>query len=737
VKTLLTLLALASLALPARAQRVTDLPPGNAIGDTDLFLDVQGYTGSGTGTTTKVSGAQLETFALTFAQPLNPNLTAFAAGNPFTSGANIAMTGTYPALTFAVSGLAMVANSGSYTDLSNKPTLGTLAALNSINNSNWSGTALSVANGGTGTATPSLIGGTNVTVTGTWPNQTISASGGGTGTITLNGAVSGSGTGTITTTFTGTLSPANGGTGIITLGSGVQGVLGTAIDGVGGLIATDTGTRVPIGIPATSTHAPTGSVVICIGDSITAGYPLVVLATSGPAIQLSYTGPGFCYPQWLSLQPYFSGVPIYDFGVGGTRAATGPTVLSTASNNGTEYINGVAVTGYGAVTASAGSLYSPTGTNYFFHWFGINDQTGGVTAASFITSFQSMYTIEHGYGSNVVVTAFTSTQSNATSVFEANNFQTTANVPSYNAQLYAGYGTSWDRLADINNVFSQSADQTIALGYMNTDDLHYLSAGYKAISDEAFRALNVSNQQVTPYGIYHGPGKWFYSPATGFTTIDTTTGRIYNGGRPSANSQQIIFDPINDSVNNSSGSAVIEFNVGLMLNSSAQTTLNWFNSSLNSGGNTMGNWATLANGFTFLGTTSANNATAGWNGEMISSTVASTGTVSLTTATTGTVTTLSLSPGDWDVEGHINYTYTGATVTAGVASFSTTGTLLTTGQEVYDGIQLAPGSGNDTLTLDRFRVNSTGTTTLYLLTKRSFSAGTVGAFGSVSARRVR
>ena len=39
---------------------------------------------------------------------------------------------------------------------------------------------LAVASGGTGTATPSIVAGTNVTVTGTWPNQTIAASSGGT-----------------------------------------------------------------------------------------------------------------------------------------------------------------------------------------------------------------------------------------------------------------------------------------------------------------------------------------------------------------------------------------------------------------------------------------------------------------------------------------------------------------------------------------------------------------------------
>jgi hypothetical protein len=40
---------------------------------------------------------------------------------------------------------------------------------------------LPVANGGTGTATPSIVAGSNVTVTGTWPNQTIASSGSGGG----------------------------------------------------------------------------------------------------------------------------------------------------------------------------------------------------------------------------------------------------------------------------------------------------------------------------------------------------------------------------------------------------------------------------------------------------------------------------------------------------------------------------------------------------------------------------
>lgn len=40
---------------------------------------------------------------------------------------------------------------------------------------------LPVANGGTGTTTPSLVAGANVTISGTWPNQTVSSTGGGGG----------------------------------------------------------------------------------------------------------------------------------------------------------------------------------------------------------------------------------------------------------------------------------------------------------------------------------------------------------------------------------------------------------------------------------------------------------------------------------------------------------------------------------------------------------------------------
>jgi hypothetical protein len=66
-------------------------------------------------------------------------------------------------------------------------------------------TPLTIGNGGTGTSTPSLIAGTNITITGTWPDQTINAvtqttsPGGSSGDIQYNGSGSFVGAANITT----------------------------------------------------------------------------------------------------------------------------------------------------------------------------------------------------------------------------------------------------------------------------------------------------------------------------------------------------------------------------------------------------------------------------------------------------------------------------------------------------------------------------------------------------------
>jgi hypothetical protein len=108
-------------------------------------------------------------------------------------------------LTSGVSGTLPVGNGGTGTTtstgsgnnvLSTSPTLVTpvLGTPTSITLTNGTGLPLTtgvtgilpVANGGTGTASPGIVAGTNVTVSGTWPNQTINSSGGG-GASSWNG----------------------------------------------------------------------------------------------------------------------------------------------------------------------------------------------------------------------------------------------------------------------------------------------------------------------------------------------------------------------------------------------------------------------------------------------------------------------------------------------------------------------------------------------------------------------
>lgn len=84
------------------------------------------------------------------------------------------------------------------------------------------GGTLAVANGGTGTSSPGLVAGTNVTISGSWPNQTINSSGGGGGLDSSAGKAywwDQSGNSTSTTKYLGTTS--SQGFGLITNNSEV------------------------------------------------------------------------------------------------------------------------------------------------------------------------------------------------------------------------------------------------------------------------------------------------------------------------------------------------------------------------------------------------------------------------------------------------------------------------------------------------------------------------------------
>jgi len=127
-------------------------------------------------------------------------LTTFAGANNalYSTGASTLVAGTLPIAAggtgqttrqAAMDALAGAVTSGQY--LRGDGTDVVMSAIQVADvptlNQNTTGTAsnvtgiVAVVNGGTGTTTPNLVAGTNVTITGTWPNQTINASGGGGG----------------------------------------------------------------------------------------------------------------------------------------------------------------------------------------------------------------------------------------------------------------------------------------------------------------------------------------------------------------------------------------------------------------------------------------------------------------------------------------------------------------------------------------------------------------------------
>lgn len=139
-----------------------------------------------------------------------------------------------------------------------------------------------------------------------------------------------------------------------------------------------------------------------------------------------------------------------------------------------------------------------------------------------------------------------------------------------------------------------------------------------------------------------------------------------------------------------------------------------------------------------VGVTDGSAALAGQVGESASALVPIGTPVSLTTNTGENVVSLSLTAGDWDVSGSINYIQTGATATAISAGITTTSaTVPVDGSEVYNGTlgtELTVTVG-DALAVKRISLSAT--TSVRLAAKAVFSVGTVGAFGTLTARRVR
>jgi hypothetical protein len=186
---------------------------------------------------------------------------------------------------------------------------------------------LDVANGGTGTATPALVAGTNVTITGAWPNQTIAASGGGSGTVTSVSVVSANGfAGTVATDTT---TPA------ITLSTSITGVLkgnGTAIS----VASAGTDYQAPITLTTTGTSGAATFVsnTLNIPQYSGGGSGTVTSVDATVPTFLSVSGGPITTSGTLAISYSGTALPIANGGTGQTTASAAFNALSPVTTTG-------------------------------------------------------------------------------------------------------------------------------------------------------------------------------------------------------------------------------------------------------------------------------------------------------------------------------------------------------------------------------------------------------------------
>ena len=195
------------------------------------------------------------------------------------------------------------------------PSSGTATNLTGLPLSTGVTGTLPVANGGTGTTTPSLVAGTNVTVTGTWPNQTINATGGGGGSGTVTDVSVVSANGLAGTVATSTSTPA------ITLSTTVTGVV------------KGNGTALSAATAGTDYVAPGGALGTPSSGTLT--------NTTGLPISTGVSGLGTGVATALAVNVGSAGAPVVNGGALGTPSsgtltnATGLPISTGVSGLGT------------------------------------------------------------------------------------------------------------------------------------------------------------------------------------------------------------------------------------------------------------------------------------------------------------------------------------------------------------------------------------------------------------------
>jgi hypothetical protein len=144
------------------------------------------------------------------------------------------------------------------------------------------------------------------------------------------------------------------------------------------------------------------------------------------------------------------------------------------------------------------------------------------------------------------------------------------------------------------------------------------------------------------------------------------------------------------------------------------------------------------------GTATNNNATAGNVGEYISSTVLQASAVAATSGTAFNITSISLTPGDWDVCGNVATNPASTTVQSSIIGWiSTTSATLPTDPNNGAMAQISLSAGSfgtgviQVIQVGCERLSLASTTTVFLSGFFAFATSTNAGFGFIGARRAR
>jgi hypothetical protein len=252
--------------------------------------------------------------ASTYYGDFGMNSSGFSGSGAFNAPNNVYLTSTSSDLalgTTTSNAIHFVVNNGS----SDAATISSSGIFSLAN-------PLAVTSGGTGTSTPSLVAGTNVTITGTWPNQTINSTSGG-GVTSFSAGTTGLIPNSATTgpiTLAGTLATTNGGTGLTSFSSAGNILFSSSTSSIGQIA-----------------DVAAGSVLISTGVGVAPGW-------SGASLNLSASST-ISAASSISLWPTtttgtdFSAVTTYTLGGSATSAVTASLFANATASATTKTIN--------------------------------------------------------------------------------------------------------------------------------------------------------------------------------------------------------------------------------------------------------------------------------------------------------------------------------------------------------------------------------------------------------------